>query len=185
MCKIYVKCSSCKEEKELSSEFFAKNITTPNGFTSMCKTCKSRYKYPEKYKEYYQKNKEEISKKSREKYLKLIQNNPKYCSEFYHKHKSKHIESRKAYYQSHKEIAAEYNKNYKRNNKKKFKLLNRKSMIKQRDLLSDSYIKNTIVAFAYNNGIQLSNNDITEDMIIIQRENIKLTRENNIEFLTL
>ena len=40
MCKIYVKCSSCKEEKELSSEFFAKNITTPNGFTSMCKKCK-------------------------------------------------------------------------------------------------------------------------------------------------
>ena len=51
------KCSKCSEIKELSE--FGRNRTKSMGVQSQCKICES-----EKGKEYYQKNKEEIKKKS-------------------------------------------------------------------------------------------------------------------------
>jgi hypothetical protein len=55
-----IRCCTCGEEKEASSEFFHKNSYSPSGFHYKCKLCKQAYD-----REYLIKNKDSIHAKAK------------------------------------------------------------------------------------------------------------------------
>lgn len=96
-------CTKCKETKNV--EFFSKQKCKPSGYRSHCKTCVRLYQTNNKSvkeykKEYYNKNKDEILKKQKERTLKT---------------KNK----RRERYLKNQEILKEKSRNYKKANRDK------------------------------------------------------------------
>lgn len=95
-------CSKCKIEKELSE--FTKNKRNKDGLHNSCKDCS---------KDYYNKNKEYISNRSKKHY----QNNKDKKKEYHIKNKDKHLLYLKQYHHKHKEKAIETSRKYYRDNR--------------------------------------------------------------------
>jgi hypothetical protein len=118
-------CSKCKIEKELSE--FYKDLTHTDGYSSLCKKCRckladiyrqqpeTKLKRKKQTKQYYQQNKEKISKY-----------NKQYCQR--PEIKIKKEEYIRQYYKQNKEKILEHNKQYKKQYCKehKEKIANRK-----------------------------------------------------------
>jgi len=120
-------CKKCKKEKELSK--FHKNKNFVDGRKTVCKFCISEQK-----KEYYNKNKNKISKQSKKSYLKNKDKAKKRANNYYHNNKeevSKKMKlyreeneekikiQKKKYYQENKEDIIKKTKSYAKNNKDK------------------------------------------------------------------
>lgn len=89
------KCNTCNEWLPMNEEYFYKNKSSPDGFNTYCKECTKKKSY-----KWIQNNKEQF-KKSRKKYLK---------GDKYREHLKRRGEFR-----------SNYGKQYRRNNKEKFK----------------------------------------------------------------
>jgi hypothetical protein len=110
-------CIKCKVEKELSE--FAKKKDTKDGLRYNCKSC---------YREYYQANKEKISKQKKEYYQankekisKYRQDNKENINKQHKKYYQDNKENFKKYYQANKEKISKQKKEYRQANKEKIK----------------------------------------------------------------
>lgn len=126
-------CTTCKEEKSATSEYFYRDKSRKDGLFPTCKKCKKEYdkkhyqENKEHYAEYYEENKEEISERKRkhrqenkEKYREYdrehYQENKKYYSEYGEKRYQENREYYRKYYQENKEKIIEYDRNYRLEN---------------------------------------------------------------------
>jgi hypothetical protein len=108
------KCNKCDIEKDL--ELFNKDKSSKDGHRSNCKECNKndRLKNKEKSKDYRLKNKEKIRE-----YGKNRKFEPERKREYYLLNKEEILLNRKEYYKENRDQKLEYQKKYQKNNKDK------------------------------------------------------------------
>lgn len=104
----FKRCSCCKELKEATNVFFAKNSRTKDGFSFRCKECRNREEYHKKTEEVKQKRKE-----------------------YYGANKEKVIAHTKKYKERHPEWYKKQNRKYYLENKEKIVATSKKNHYKR------------------------------------------------------
>ena len=105
--KMNKKCSSCREIKELTTEFFPRRKSSKDGFDSQCKACR---------KEYDRKRYIENSKKFR-----------KVKTEYYHANKEARKQYQKEYYQKNAKKCKSLNSKWQKENPVVRRIINARS----------------------------------------------------------
>jgi hypothetical protein len=144
------KCTKCGDVK--SVEGFSKDKKSNDGLKPYCKKCASiaykiyKEKYPNKRKEYYQKNIQTIRCKGKEYRKKNRDKKNKYAKEYRAANRDKILKQLKEYYhknkEKNKERRYEYFKNYYKNNKHKVQEYYQKNKEKIREKDKIYYHKN-------------------------------------------
>lgn len=108
------RCSKCGIDKEMNS--FSKDKSSKDGYRCNCKECAKKYRIEnsDKIREYRDNNRE----RTRE-YGKNRKYDPERKREYYQLNKEEILIKRKMYYFDNKELRIEYQKNYQSNNKDK------------------------------------------------------------------
>jgi len=113
-------CSKCKKRKK--AKYFDRRPSRPCGLTSKCKKCqldsnRSNVKLKKYRKEYYQKNKQLISRKASLKYIKEKKQRKVLAHKYYLKNKSKILAHQKKYQRKNKAKIKEQSKRYRKTEK--------------------------------------------------------------------
>jgi hypothetical protein len=99
-------CTGCNERKPLTE--FSKDKTKSDGYQSSCKVCA---------KQYYQENKDRISKQHKQYRQENRGRRNEYLKQYYQENKDRRNERAKQYYQENKDRINERNKQYYQENK--------------------------------------------------------------------
>ena len=139
---------------------------------------KYRQRLKEKKRDWYQKNKERISKEQR--IYRNIKTNKeriaKYQKEYQKKNKQKLVACAKQYYQENKELCVKCRKKYRQENKESLSEYAKKWRKENAERLTDRYIIRGIMAVARWHNCEINPEDIPPELIELKRRALKTYR---------